>query len=244
MRVHVWAEDRPLPEAEAAMRRIYPNGIQGQIASFLRAEGGFEVTAATMQDPGQGLSPAVMDGVEVLVFWSHKHWRELDSQRVDELQNRVLDGMGLVLLHSAHASLLFARLMGTRTQCLRWREADERQRVWITAPAHPIAQGLGGEYFEIPADETYGEYFEIPQPETQVFLTQAAGGELLRSGCCWSRGRGRIFYFSAGHETYPVYHQPEVQRVICNAVRWAGQGTPLPAWPGWARQAPPLAGPG
>ena len=134
----------------------------------------------------------------------------------------------------------FSRLMGTRTQSLRWRENDEHQRYWIVNPAHPIAAGLPGEFFEIPMDETYGEYFEIPQPQEQVFLTWAPGGELFRSGCCWTRGLGRIFYFQGGHETYPVYKQKEVQRVLTNAVRWAcAQNSPSP-FPTWAREAAPL----
>ena len=89
-------------------------------------------------------------------------------------------------------------------------------------------------------DETYGEYFEIPQPQEQVFLTWAPGGEVFRSGCCWTRGLGRIFYFQGGHETYPVYKQKEIQTVITNAVRWAcAQNSPKP-FPTWAREAAPL----
>lgn len=154
MRVHVWAEDRPLPEAEAQMRRIYPMGVEGAIAAFLRENQNMAVTTSTMQDPMQGFDPHVLDSTDVLVYWSHMHWREIDDNTVDYLQKRVLEGMGLIVLHSAHASRLFARLMGTRTQCLRWRENDELQRYWIVNPAHPIAAGLSGEFFEIPMDET------------------------------------------------------------------------------------------
>ena len=32
---------------------------------------------------------------------------------------------------------------------------------------------------------------------------------------------GKIFYFSPGHETYPIYHEEYVQKVIANAIRWA-----------------------
>ena len=221
MRVHVWAEDRPLPQAVEAMRKLYPQGVEGQIASFLRRNEDMVVTTSTMQDEHQGFDPAVLDEVDVLVYWGHKYWREVEDQYVDYLQKRVLEGMGLIVLHSAHASKIFARLMGTRTQCLRWRENDEWQRYWIVNPGHPIADGLDGEYFVIPMDETYGEYFEIPQPEEQVFITQSEGGEIFRSGCCWTRGLGRIFYFQGGHETYPVYMQKEVQLILTNAVRWA-----------------------
>lgn len=240
MNVLVWAEDKPLPEHVDAYRRLYPGGIQKTLAEIVRACENADVRTATMQDAQQGLSDEALSWADVLVYWSHKHWREVDEARVDAMHKRVLEGMGLVVLHSAHASKIFARLMGTRTQILRWRENDERQRYWIVNPAHPIAEGLDGEYFEIPMDETYGEYFEIPQPEQQVFLTASAGGEIFRSGCCWTRGLGRIFYFQGGHETYPVYMQKEVRLVLQNAVRWAYRQKRPVAFPTWARQAEPL----
>ena len=242
MHVHVWAEDRPLPEAEETMRKIYPSGVEGQIAAFLSRQPDTTVTASTLQDPEQGFDRKILDRTDVLVYWSHKHWREVEDAHVDYLHKRVLEGMGLVVLHSAHASKLFSRLMGTRTQSLRWRENDEWQRYWIVNPGHPIAEGLEGEYFEVPMDETYGEYFEIPQPEAQVFITQSQGGEIFRSGSCWTRGLGRIFYFQGGHETYPVYMQSQVQLILTNAVRWACRGYTPKGFPNWAREsAPPAA---
>lgn len=219
--VLVWYENMPLPEAVKMEHELYPNGVQAALGELFAAQGDMNVRTAVMQDAGQGLTEEALNWADVLVFFSHKHWRELEDDRVDAVQNRVLDGMGLVLLHSAHASKVFARLMGTRTNRVNWRENDEWQRVWKVNPAHPIAQGVEGESFLIPKDETYGEYFEIPQPDEQVFLTTAQGGEVFRSGCCWYRGRGRVFYFSAGHETYPVFYQQEVRTVLCNAVRWA-----------------------
>lgn len=241
MRVLVWEENRPLPEHEEVFRRIYPDGVRGEIARFLSANEDLTVTTATMQDDEQGLSQEVLDATDVLVFWSHKHWRELSDEHAEYVQKRVLEGMGLVVLHSAHASKVLSRLLGTRTQSLRWRESDDWQRYWIVNPAHPIAEGLDGEFFMIPQDETYGEYFEIPQPDEQVFITQSEGGEIFRSGCCWYRGRGRIFYFQGGHETYPVYMQPEVQTVITNAVRWAYHRCSSTGFPVWARgPVPPV----
>ena len=139
---------------------------------------------------------------------------------VEAVWERGLEGMGIVVLHSAHASKIFARLMGTKTQRLHWKENDERQRYWVVAPGHPIVQGIDGESFDIPADENYGEYFDIPHPDELVFLTVSEGGEIFRSGCCWRRGKGRIFYFQAGHETCPVYYQEEVMAIIINAVKW------------------------
>lgn len=237
MNVLVWYENKPLPEAMEAERRIYPNGIHGALGELFVTQPDFLVRTRVMQDTGQGLTDEDLDWTNVLVYFSHKHWRDIADDRVAAMQKRVLEGMGLLLLHSSHASKIFSRLMGTRTQCLRWREADEWQRVWTVNPAHPIAQGLEKEYFIIPKDETYGEYFEIPQPDEQVFLTTSQGGEVLRSGCCWYRGLGRIFYFSSGHETYPVYYQSEVRQILINAVRWVHTGNKRIGWPNWARES-------
>lgn len=237
MNVLVWYENKPLPEAVEAERRIYPNGIHGALGELFVTQPDFLVRTRVMQDTGQGLTDEDLDWTNVLVYFSHKHWRDIADDRVAAMQKRVLEGMGLLLLHSSHASKIFSRLMGTRTQCLRQREADEWQRVWTVNPAHPIAQGLEKEYFIIPKDETYGEYFEIPQPDEQVFLTTSQGGEVLRSGCCWYRGLGRIFYFSSGHETYPVYYQSEVRQILINAVRWVHTGNKRIGWPNWARES-------
>jgi len=123
------------------------------------------------------------------------------------------------VLHSGHFSKIFKRMMGSSCS-LKWREIGEKNRLWVTAPGHPIVEGLG-EYFEIPHTEMYGEFFDIPQPDVQVFISWFQGGDVFRSGCCFFRGRGKIFYFQPGHETLPIYYQKEVQHVISNAVRWA-----------------------
>lgn len=67
----------------------------------------------------------------------------------------------------------------------------------------------------------YGERFDVPAPDTLVTISWFEGGEVFRSGCCYRRGNGKIFYFRPGHETFPVYYQEEVRRVLCNAVEWA-----------------------
>lgn len=144
---------------------------------------------------------------------------DVKDEIVDRVRNRVLEGMGLIVLHSGHFSKIFRKLMGT-TCNLKWREIGEKERLWVIDPSHPIAAGLG-EYFEIDHEEMYGERFDIPQPDELVFVSWFAGGEVFRSGCCWHRGRGKVFYFRPGHETFPVYFQPEVLKVIVNAVQWA-----------------------
>lgn len=217
IKVTIWNEYRH-EKKNAAVQKLYPAGLHAPIAAHLSAEG-FSVRVATLDEPEHGLTEAVLADTEVLTWWGHMAHHEVSDEIVNRVQKRVLDGMGLIVLHSGHFSKIFQRLMGT-TCNLIWREADERERVWVVEPGHPIAAGLG-RYFEIPTEEMYGERFDIPAPETLVFVSWFQGGEVFRSGCCYQRGQGRIFYFRPGHETYPTYYQKEVLHVITNAVRWA-----------------------
>jgi trehalose utilization protein len=216
-RVTVWSEYRQ-ERSDDAVRAVYPDGIHAAIADGLR-EAGLDVRTATLDDPDQGLGDALLAATDVLTWWGHVAHAELEDAVVDRVQRRVLDGMGLIVLHSGHHSRIFRRLMGTSCD-LKWREADERERVWVVDPAHPIAEGLG-DSFLIPQEEMYGEHFDVPAPDQLVLVSWFQGGEVFRSGCCYERGRGRIFYFRPGHETYPTYFRPDVRRVIANAVRWA-----------------------
>ena len=138
---------------------------------------------------------------------------------VAKVHQQVLAGMGLLALHSAHYSKIFTRLMGT-TCSLAWRNSADTELVWTVNPAHPIAAGVPHPVV-IDQQEMYGEVFDIPPPEELVFLSTFSGGEVFRSGCCWRRGKGRIFYFSPGDQEYPVYHHPDIKRVLANAVQWA-----------------------
>lgn len=218
IRVTVWNEFRHERENEF-IAGLYPNGIHGAIAEGLQAHGFANVRTATLDDPEHGLTEEVLAETDVLTWWGHKAHGAVSDEVVARVQARVLQGMGLIVLHSGHASKIFQRLMGTSCM-LRWREADERERFWVVAPGHPIAQGLGP-YFELPEVEMYGEFFDIPQPDQLVFISWFEGGNVFRSGCCFNRGNGKIFYFRPGHETYPIYFNETVRQVIANAVRWA-----------------------
>lgn len=217
IRVVIWNEFVHEKENPAAAAH-YPGGIHAAIADGMQGEG-FSVRTATLDEPEHGLTDEVLAGTDVLIWWGHAAHDRVSDLVVDRVYRRVLDGMGLIVLHSGHFSKIFKKLMGT--ECgLIWREAGEKERLWVTDPSHPIAEGLE-RYFELEQEEMYGEHFDVPAPDELVFVSWFAGGEVFRSGCAYHRSRGKIFYFRPGHETYPTYHDKNVQRVIANAVRWA-----------------------
>jgi len=218
IRVTVWGEnvhEKKLP----AVAKIYPKGMHEAIAAGIRESDEFEVRTATLDQPEHGLTDEVLDKTDVLTWWGHCAHGDVSDKIVDKVQKRVLQGMGLIVLHSGHYAKIFKRLLGT-TCSLTWREAGEKERLWVCNPGHPIVQGLGA-YFEIPHEEMYGEPFAIPAPDETLLVSWFEGGEVFRSGATWKRGNGKIFYFRPGHETYPTYHQKEVLLVIRNAARWA-----------------------
>jgi len=216
--VTVWNEYRHERHNEQ-VASIYPQGIHHAIASHLQQQEGVFVRTATLDEPEHGLTDEVLQQTDVLIWWGHLAHHEVRDDIVEKVRERVLDGMGLIVLHSGHGSKIFERLLGTKTGTLKWRDDGEKERIWVIEPGHPIAEGLN-HYFEIPQEEMYGERFEIPTPDELVFVSWFEGGEVFRSGCCYRRGKGKLFYFRPGHETFPVYHQPEVLKVISNAVRW------------------------
>jgi len=221
IRITVWNEFEH-EKVHEVVKKVYPDGIHMAIAEGLRAHGFDQVRTATLDQPEHGLTEEVLDQTDVLTWWGHMAHGKVDDAIVARVHERVLAGMGLIVLHSGHHSKIFKRLMGTSCS-LRWREAGENERLWVIDPAHPIADGLGP-YIDIPEVEMYGEHFDIPTPDALVFISWFKGGEVFRSGCCFHRGRGKIFYFRPGHETHPIYYQAEVRQVIANAARWANPG--------------------
>jgi trehalose utilization protein len=219
MRVTVWGENVHEQRDESVLAQ-YPESMHATIAGALREllGGTAEIRTATLQEPEHGLGEAALASTDVLTWWGHAAHDAVDDAVVARVRDRVLGGMGLVVLHSGHYSKIFRALMGSSCT-LRWRNDGERELVWTVNPAHPIAAGVPHPIV-LPAHEMYGEHFDIPQPDELVFVSSFAGGEVFRSGCCFTRGRGRIFYFSPGDQEYPIYHQPAIQRVIANAVSW------------------------
>jgi len=225
IQVTVWGEFRH-EKKNPAVAAHYPKGMHETIAGFLRNDSALKVRTATLDEPEHGLAGDILDKTDVLIWWGHQAHGEVSDTIVEKAKKRVLEGMGLIVLHSGHYSKIFKTLMGS-TCSLKWREIGEKERLWNLMPSHPITAGIG-DYFEIPHEEMYGEPFGIPTPDELIFISWFAGGEVFRSGATWYRGNGRVFYFRPGHETYPTYHQKEVQQVITNAVHWARATVRIP----------------
>jgi trehalose utilization protein len=222
LRVTVWNEGVHERNDER-VRKLYPDGIGGQIANYLRQQPGIaSVRVSELFDPDQGLSEDILANTDVMTWWGHKAHHEVTEENAQRVQDAVVkNGMGLLVLHSGHFSKPFIRLMGTSCS-LKWREwqgIGEKERLWIVDPAHPIAHGLP-EYFELERAEMYGEHFDIPQPDHLITISWFQGGEVFRSCCTWHRGLGKVVYFRPGHETLPIYYNPNILKLIHNAVRW------------------------
>lgn len=227
LRVTVWNEYREERNPKWEMSKVYPYGIHRPLLDYLEKQPDIKVRLATLDDVEHGLTEDVLAATDVLTWYGHVAHDEVKDEIVDRVYRRVLDGMGLIALHSSHFSKIFKKLMGT--ECvLKWREAGEKERIWTVEPGHPIADGLPP-YFEIEHEEMYGERFDIPKPDDVVFISWFAGGEVFRSGCTFTRGKGKIFYWRPGHGSHPTFYQPEVLQVIANAARWAAP--PRKSWP-------------
>ncbi len=199
-------------------RQWYPQGIHKYLAGVLAADD-LEIRAVSLDMPEQGLPDALIEDTDVLMWWGHVAHSKVDDALVEKLAARVCNGMGFIPMHSAHLSKLFRRLMGTSCT-LHWREVGEKERIWTVPRKHPIAAGVP-ETFTIPHTEMYGEAFDIPDDGKIIFTSWYEGGNVFRSGVTFQRGNGKIFYFSPGHETFPIYHNENVQKVLANAIRWA-----------------------
>jgi trehalose utilization protein len=224
MNITVWNENTQ--SNEPGVKAAYPRGIHDALREALEKIPGAVVTVATLDMPECGLPDEVLNNTDVLFWWGHVSHGEVPDALAHKIHNRVLRGMGLIVLHSAHYSKPFRLLMGT-TCSLRWREGDF-ERLWTLNAAHPIAAGIPM-HIEIGEEEMYGEPFDIPQPDGLIFGGWFRGGEICRSGVCYYRGHGKVFYFQPGHETTPTYYNPHIQQILRNAAVWA---SPPAVWRG------------
>lgn len=226
MNITIWNEYRHEQENET-IKQIYPDGIHQVIADCLSSE--HNVSTATLDEPEHGLTDERLNKTDVLIWWGHKAHDEVNDEVVEKVRQRVLQGMGLIVLHSGHFSKIFKSLMGTSCD-LKWRESDDKERLWVVDPTHPITESLPS-YIELTQEEMYDEHFDIPTPDETIFISWFEGGEVFRSGVTYKRGKGKVFYFRPGHESYPTYYHPQIQQVIKNGVNWARPiETPTPEY--------------
>lgn len=209
---------------DAEVRDLYPQGMHVTLEQGIRSRlpgAELEFSYALLDEPEHGLSEDVLASTDTLIWWGHQAHDEVSDAVAGRVQQAVLSGMGLVVLHSAHFSKPFRLLMGTNCS-LKWRVADDRERLWNLEPSHPIMAGIP-DYIELEREEMYGERFDIPDPDELLMLSWFSGGEVFRSLCTWRRGNGRVVYFRPGHETYPTYHDGNIQQIIANASLWAAR---------------------
>ncbi len=199
-------------------RVSYPEGMNAALEAFLKTENEVTTIVHSKDDDGSALTEEILKNTDVLVWWGHWYHGGVSDRVVDMVVDFVNRGMGFIALHSAHESKPFRRLVGT-SGALSWREMGENERLWVIEHAHPITKGID-KYIDIPHEEMYGEPFSIPAPDELLFISWFRGGEVMRSGCVFNRGYGKIFFFRPGHETLPTYLIPEIQRVVLNAVKY------------------------
>jgi len=217
VRVTIWNEYRH-ELTDEYVKKIYPDGIHEALRNQLSSETDFIIRTATLDQPEHGLTDEVIENTDVLLWWGHMAHGQVKDEIVKKVADRVRRGMGIILLHSAHASKLMQVLTGC-SGSLSWREQNEKQIMWNMKPTHPITEGIG-EYILIEHEETYGEPFGIPNPDELIFISWFSGGNVFRSGWVKNIENGKLFYFQPGHETFPSYKNPQVIRVLKNAIRY------------------------
>ena len=218
LNVVVWNEFRHEKKYDH-VKAIYPNGMHATIKEFLEKNDDIEVTLAALDDPDQGLPDELLEKTDVLLWWGHVAHKEVSDELVAKIQKRVYLGkMGFIGLHSAHHSKPFKAIVGASGN-LTWG-SNRKEIVWTLMPSHPIAAGIP-EHFNLESEEIYAEPFYIPQPDALVFGGWFESGHIFRSGACFIRGAGKVFYFQPGHEECPTFHNEYVQKIITNGVYWA-----------------------
>lgn len=205
-------------KTEDNVKAIYPEGIHIALKKSLESED-ISVKTVTLDDENCGITEELLQNTDVMIWWGHMRHHLVPDDVALMVKEAVLKGMGIIFLHSAHHSKPFKLLMGTSCN-LSWREDGDRELVWVCNPAHPIAKGID-RFIKLDGEETYGEPFGIPEPDELVFIGNFEGGEVMRSGCCWQKENGKVFYFQPGHETFPTYHNEQILKVIKNAINWA-----------------------
>lgn len=215
--VVVWSEG-------TAPKAVYPNDINGAVAEGLQELRNWEVVKANLSDPDQGLPEALLNRADVLIWWGHQKHDQVKNELVDKIVKRVKeDGMGFISLHSSHFAKANKKLMGTPCTWKAYVTDSTTLKITVKDAQHPIAQGVKD--FTIKHGERYSDPYAVPTPKAVVFEGDATlkDGKIDHSqiGLTWEVGKGKVFYFQAGHETDPVFFDENVRRIMMNAVRWA-----------------------
>jgi YVTN family beta-propeller protein len=221
VRVLLWSEGtEPLD--------VYPHGINGTLANALGKSKEFRAKVATLSDPEWGLSESDLADTDVIIWFGHRRHKEVPDHIVDRVVRHVKErGVGFIALHSAHFAKPLQKLLNDTGSWTSYVNQGKRERMWIVLPDHPIAQGIKD--FEIPQDEIYTEPFKVPEPSAVIIEGTWDSGHRNREVMTWDVGKGRVVYIRAGHETYPIYHMPVMQRLIGNAVKWTAGVVEAPA---------------
>lgn len=203
---------------DPVVKEIYPHGIHMLLKEKLESDD-ILVRTVTLDDKECGLTEEVFKETDVMIWWGHMAHDKVPDEIAKRVQEEVLNGMGIIFLHSAHLSKPFLLLTGSKGS-LSWREDGDKEYLWVCDPSHPIAKGIE-RYVRLEREETYCEPFCIPEPNQLVFIASYEGGEAFRAGCCYHRGYGNIFYFQPGHESYPTYYNAQIIQILKNAIEWA-----------------------
>lgn len=221
IRVLVWSEF-------TEPKSVYPQGIHGEIARYLNTDPNVHAKTVQLTDEYCGVSREALEETDVLFWWGHEKHEAVDDETVERVVRRVrVGGMGFVSLHSSEGAKPFIALMGTSCNIGSGsgRGDGEPERIKVVAPYHRIAEGVKD--FVVPKTEMFEEPFDVPKPEEVVFESTFEDNPLYAPttfrfcGCTWTVGKGRVFYFRPGHETFPIYRNKNVQRILLNATYWA-----------------------
>lgn len=219
--VVVWSEG-------TAPKEIYPNDINGAIAEGLKASPlmkDWDVVIAGIDDPDQRISDELLKKTDVLIWWGHKKHGDVKDALVDKIEKRVKEeGMGFIALHSAHFAKPNKRIMGTPCTFAAYVCDNKENVVSVAMPNHPICKGVA-KTFTVANDERYSDPYAVPTPDavplTAIQVRNDGTKEEAKMGFCWTVGKARMFYLQMGHETNPIYFDPEIRKVMANAVLWA-----------------------
>ena len=221
IRVLVWSEFTESND-------VYPQGIHGEIAGYLNTDPNIIARTTELADEDCGVGEKILGDTDVLFWWGHEKHELVDDDAVERVVRKVREeGMGFVSLHSSLTSKPFIALMGTSCKIGSFRVDGEMERVHVVAPHHPIADGVRD--FVITETEMYGEPFDVPNPKEVIFESVFQDNPLYSTttwrfcGCTWDVWDGRVFYFRPGHETYAIYRDENIQRILLNASYWAAK---------------------